>query len=465
MKWNHQDGTPVENRTWSVGPLSYTVGGIVVLFLFLLWGDFAWSMKERATGAVAALMIKSFGVSDLTYSLLMVSAPYFTNIFLMPIVSYRSDRHRGRMGRRIPYLLIFTPFVVVGLFGLAFTPMLAGALQDFIGVDRIAYPLCGLIVFAVFWMVLDLGTTITNAIFLALVNDVVPVSFLGRFLGAFRAVSLGTAILFNYFLMGSAETHSLAIFVGLGSLYGVGMFMMCWKVKEGEYPPPIDIPEEHKGIVSAVKAYFVECFSHPIYTWTIVAFTLCGVSVLGINIYGVFYAKSIGMSMALFGKCQALVSFISLFLSFVCGALSDRFHPIRTGMVSIALCMAIMLVGGFIATTVSVFATILVLNTIAIMSFNTFTLSLGLRLFPKTLYAQFNSAMQMVFGLVSMVLAPATGIFLDCIGNDYRYVFFIGSGFAAAGLVSLGFVFHYFKKLGGDEDYQPPQPRGEIRRH
>ena len=465
MRGNHKDRIPVSKRTWSAGTLSYTVGGIVVLFALLLWGDFAWSMKERATFPVAALMIKSFGVSDLTYSLLMVSAPYFTNIFLMPIVSYRSDRYRGKGGRRIPYLLTFTPFVVAGLFGLAFTPMLAGVLQNSIGVESISYRFCGLIVFTIFWMMLDLGTTMTNAIFMALVNDVVPGALLGRFLGAFRAVSLGTAIVFNYFLMGSAESRSLAIFAGLGVLYGVGMFVMCWKVKEGGYPPPVDVPEEHKRGIGVVKTYFVECFSHPIYIWTIAAFTLCGVSVLGINIYGVFYAKSIDMSMALFGKCQALISFVSVFLSFACGSLSDRFHPIRTGMASIALCMAIMLVGGFVAVTVPVFAAILVLNTIAIMSFNTFTLSLGPRLFPKALYAQFNSAMQMVFALVTMVLAPATGIFLDYMGNDYRHVFFIGSGFAAAGLVSLIFVLHYFKKLGGDENYQPPQPRGETRRH
>ncbi|MFA4943950.1 MAG: hypothetical protein WC789_04535 [Lentisphaeria bacterium] len=43
---------------WSVGTLSYTRGGLLALFGWLLWGDFAWSMKERAIGPVGQLLRK-----------------------------------------------------------------------------------------------------------------------------------------------------------------------------------------------------------------------------------------------------------------------------------------------------------------------------------------------------------------------------------------------------------------------
>ena len=104
-----------KRELYHCGTLTYTKIGLVSLFIWLLWGDFAWSMKERAVGMVAGLLVKSFGISDGLYSILIISIPNFTNIFLMPIVSYRSDRHRGRFGRRIPYLLMYTPPVLAGL--------------------------------------------------------------------------------------------------------------------------------------------------------------------------------------------------------------------------------------------------------------------------------------------------------------------------------------------------------------
>ena len=51
-----------KGRTWRNGTLVYTAGGLAVLFLWLMWGDFAYSMKDRATGTVAALMLKKFDV-------------------------------------------------------------------------------------------------------------------------------------------------------------------------------------------------------------------------------------------------------------------------------------------------------------------------------------------------------------------------------------------------------------------
>ena len=120
----HETAAP---RIWRVGTLTYTAGGIAALFCWLLWGDFAWSLKERAAASVATLMIKSFEVSDFVYGLIILTIPNITNIILVPIVSYRSDRHRGRWGRRIPYLWMTTPFVTAGMIGIGASPFLDGS--------------------------------------------------------------------------------------------------------------------------------------------------------------------------------------------------------------------------------------------------------------------------------------------------------------------------------------------------
>ena len=43
------DAAPAPQRKlWRVGTLTYAFGGLVILFSWLLWGDFAWSMRDRA---------------------------------------------------------------------------------------------------------------------------------------------------------------------------------------------------------------------------------------------------------------------------------------------------------------------------------------------------------------------------------------------------------------------------------
>ncbi len=447
-----------KGRTWRNGTLVYTAGGLAVLFLWLMWGDFAYSMKDRATGTVAALMLKKFDVSDFLFGIIMISFPNFTNIFLCPIVSYRSDRHRGRFGRRIPYLLLTTPFIVIGLAGLGFTPLLARLIRQAVGAEHISYNLTALLVFCFFWIILDFGTTLASAIFNALATDVVPTEFLGRFFAMFRAVSLGCAFLFNYFVMGYAETHALVIFLGLAALYGIGLFSICLKVKEGEYPPPEAETSGPPTVKSAVKTYFRECFSLPYYRWVIMASVVSGFSVVPFNIYGIFYAKSLNMDMDFYGKVSSLICLVSFVLSFFLGWFSDRFHPIRTGMVSMALQTVILFIGGRIATTESVFAWLFLVQGISIMSYNTLMASYAPRLFPREYFAQFNSAMMLINALASVIGAPLVGKFLDLTGNHYPHLFTIGGVIGLCGLGCFVMVYRGYQRYGGDSGYIAPAP-------
>ena len=55
---------------WHIGTLTYTTAGLVVLFCWLLWGDFAWSMKDRSVGSVVQLLLLKYGISDFLAGLL-----------------------------------------------------------------------------------------------------------------------------------------------------------------------------------------------------------------------------------------------------------------------------------------------------------------------------------------------------------------------------------------------------------
>ncbi len=457
-------GTAPQKKIWHAGTLTYTTAGVVLLFFWLLWGDFAWSMKERTVGQVATLLVKSFQIPDLWVSILIVSIPNFTNIFLMPIVSFRSDRHRGKYGRRIPYLLLYTPLVVGGLLGLSVTRQLGDWVQNTLGPEVISARTADLIAFSVFWLLLDLGTTMTNALFMALSNDVVPPKLIGRFVAMFRAVSLGCAVLFNFFLMEHAETHVTAIFASLAVLYGFGLILMCTMVKEGEYPPVAE-GEKRKGTLENMRTYFRECFALPYYRWVIGAYVVCVLSVLPINTFGLFYVKSLNISLETYGYMQTAGFLFAMITSYWLGALADRFHPIRVGMVTIGGLGLVLFIGGFLVNGPTSFCIVFVTHNLFIMSFNSLMASYGQRLFPRSLYAQFNSAMTMSYSLCMMAMAPMVGYALDTVetyfypdqpGKQYFLVFVVGGVFAFAGFFMLMMVLRYYKRYGGDQNYEAP---------
>ncbi len=227
-------------KIWRAGTLTYTTAGLITLFLWLLWGDFAWSMRDRSVGPMSQWYLNELGISDLLFGLLFSSFPALIGIVLVPIISVKSDRHRGRFGRRIPFLLVTSPIAALGMIGLALTPSLGTWVHGhFPGQSE---QTVALLCFGAFWAVFEIASITGLAIFGGLINDVVPEPLLGRFYGLFRAVSLIDGMIFNYWLMGKVPGHYTLILLVVGVFYGTAFLWVCFKVKEGTYPPPPPLP-------------------------------------------------------------------------------------------------------------------------------------------------------------------------------------------------------------------------------
>jgi len=444
---------PNQEVRWRVGTLTYTATGLVVLFSWLLWGDFAWNMKERSVIPVAQLMMKNYKASDFLVGLLIGSLPAALGLFLGPVLGVISDRHRGPRGRRIPFLLIPTPFAALSILGLAFTPAIGKSLDAILSASSPGYHNCVLIVFGFFWVIFEVATVVANSVLGGLINDVVPHSLIGRFFGLFRAVSLIAGIVFNFYLMGKAEDYYFWIFTGIGLLYGVGFTVMCLNVREGEYPPRQ--PKVHNPWAGFVT-YIRECYTNPFYIMIFVSFALAGLAFGPVNSFSLFYAKSIGMSTGSYGKYLALTYACSLVLSYPLGSLADRFHPLRISIVCMLLYAAVTLWGGIFARDTTTFAIAFVLHGVISGCYFTGWASLGQRLFPKARFAQFASAGGILAALTGMLLPPAVGAFLDWSGHIYRYTFTIGSILSLLAMAGFLIVYKGFKALGGMQSYQPP---------
>jgi MFS family permease len=444
-------------KTWQVGTLTYTTGGLAMVFAWLLLGDFSWNLKERAVTPVAQLMLRAFEAPDFLVGLLVGSLPAALGMIIGPIVSVRSDRYRSMLGRRIPFILLPTPFIVISMVALGYTPMLADWVDVSLGESSPGIPTIGLSLFILFWTAFEISSTVANVIFGALINDVVPHALIGRFFGLFRAVGLIAAIIFNYSIIGHAESHFLAIFVGAALIYGISFALMCLKVREGNYPPPPPSVSTGKAL-APIANYFRECYSLSFYRWLFAAATLGMLASAPINSFSVFYAKSLDMEMAAYGKCLALTYAISLVLSYPLGSLADRFHPLRLGL-GISIAYAITMSWAAIAVdSIDSFSVFFIIHGVATGAYFTATASLGQRLYPQMKFAQFASAWGITFGIGFVVTTPLIGIILDLTGHQYRLTFLASGGIAALSVFLFIRVYRMFMKLGGDLHYVPPEP-------
>ncbi len=450
-----------KTKTWKIGSLSYTKSALISLFLILLLGDFFWSMRDRSVGPVASWYLKHLEIPNLVFALILSSFPAALHLFLSPVVSYKSDRLRSKWGRRIPFLLVTTPIAAFGIIGMGLCPYLGPLLHQFLGASSPGEKIATVICFGLFWAAFELATVAAQAVFGGLINDVVPKELLGRFYGLFRAVSLIDGMIFNTWIIGKVDSWYTGIFCVVGLLYGVGFLWVCYKIKEGDYPPPppADPTKIHPvdSLVHATKIYFRECFTSSHYIWIFVMMTLAALCFQPINIFNIPYAKSMGMDMEYYGKCLAFSFFISLCLSYFLGWLADVFHPIRTGIVSLLAYAAICIWGSIYATNPKMYAIALVLHVVVSGCYFTTAATLGQRLFPHSKFAQFASAGGVLLSIGTMITGPALGSLIDATGNNYRYAYVIGGLLA---LIAAGAGFHVnsrFMKLGGPKHYHAPE--------
>jgi MFS family permease len=412
-------------RTWTVGTLAYTRGALAVLFVWLLWGDVAWWMRERSAQPMMQVLLKKFHASDFITGLCLITAPSLVWVVVGPVVGYWSDNHRGRWGRRIPFLLWTTPLVALAMAGLGMSPELGAILNRHCGGTAGTWDLSVLWVIGLCWALFEIGALSANAVFSALINDVVPRPLIGRFFGVFRAVSLATGIFFNARIIGHAEQHFRIIFLGIGLLYAAGLVLMCMKVKEGGYPPaPPPVPGNPVAV--AVRSYFRDCFTHPYYLWGIAFFAFGNLAFVPVNTYSLSAARSYGVSLERFGQYYVVMFVCSFVLAYPLGWLADRFHPVRVGVAAVATSALAGFASFLLLKDASTFGAALLAHGVIAGCFYTGTASLCQVIFPKLKFAQFTAAASMVNSLCQVLLGPVLGRFLDLTGNQYRFAFLAG---------------------------------------
>lgn len=453
------------------GTLVYTKAGLFALFFWMLWGDFCFTLMVTIWHSIMPLVLKSQGAPNVAIAIVTTTIPQAMNFVLNPIISTASDRYRSKRGRRIPFMLMATPFITLFLILLGFSQELGGLLHSWIGgsyfgltPSTVTIGLIAVLIVGFYFFDLFVGT-----VFWYLFNDVVPSAFMGRFLGLFRVIGTLAGALFNLFFFKYAESHTSTIFLGVALLYGTAFLLMCLNVKEGKYPPPDRMSEKKGFSLAMIGKYFKDTFSHRIFLLVYSYSALQGIG-LAISVFSVFMAFSIGLTKDDVGKVAGIGGIIAMLLMYPAGALLDRIGPLRIMLwAQVVLCIqnlvgCVYLFHDFPKdVTLWIYAVLTCVNMSALAINGAALLPMFMGVFPHEKFGQFCAANSMCAALGVAVFGIFAGAYLDVLkrlfshSEDY-YFRFVPAWFFFFSVLGYGvtcLVFWEWKKLGG-KNYRPP---------
>jgi len=486
---------PEPEKTYRAGTLVYTKAGLFLLFGCLLWGDFCYFMSEAVPG-IMPLKFKDLHCPEYLIGIVLATIPRAFGAVCNPIISFRSDRFRSRWGRRIPFIFVTMPFLVLSFIGIGYAPDIAGylharlpALSGYVhahphllalnlffkshGVmTSISKEVMIVIVLSVFLICFDFFNQFVSAVFWYLFNDVVPEELYGRFMSMFRMVIMLTGVLYNQFIFPHSLTHFREVFTGAGLLYLAGFSVMCLMVKEGEYPPPPENDGGRPGIVGSVKTYARECLSLPHY-WYFFLMSVAGSLGGACGIFNSIFQRDImGLTMTDIGHLGVAGALGCAVYVPIAGWLVDKYHPVRINLWGNLIWMCLqpmgliwlfwhasprqyfwfMIIQGFLSTW-----------PVAMMMQGA-GLPMMMKLLPKERFGQFCSCNAM-FGAVTGIISGGLGGLLI---SSLKHFFSERTAYCLAPIWGIFFtgistylmvrLHRSWKEYGGEETYVPPLP-------
>lgn len=456
-------------KLYHVGTLTYTRAALVNVFCWMLWGDLCLNVMESVIPRMVPLQLQKLGASDALIGILTGSIFSLMNWVMNPWISTWSDRHRSRLGRRIPFLLFPTPPLALFLTAVGFSSNIAGyigktspatasaiahvaahLLPDVSKLSGAAQLTIG--VFTVTLVLYKFFDLFPQCTYYYLFTDVIPQKLMGTFVCFFRLAATLGGVIFHEYILRYADTYPRMIYLGCALLYLLAFTLLSVMVKEGAYPPP---PPKMHHPVKKIGRWFGESFGNGFYWRCFLSSACFRWAFVPFNAFLILYAKKqLHMDPGQFGHAMALVMIVQLPILLFLGPLLDRFHPLRVGIFGYSAMAAASVIAFFFihdSRTFLVFA-LIEFATIAVIQSSLSTI--GPRLMPRQRYGQFCAANAMVVESGLLVLSWLCGEFLDRVGE--RYVHIWAAVFAMIGFFVLLNLFFAWKRHGGDENFVAP---------
>lgn len=506
-------GTPlvIEMKISKTGDAAYTVFGLLMLFAWLLWFDFCFSLMEGVLGSILQFKLNNeLHITAKMWMIFMTMLPAVMNFTLNPFFSIKSDRHRGPRGRRIPFLMYGTPMVcaVLALIGFgneiaawahaSLVPWIGSWLPTWLGradvletsKDMAAIWTFGILSLVFFIVNMPLATT-----FYYLFNDVVPQEHFVKFMAYMRVVGTAAGMIYSAYIFGfsdktgpldislgfwSYSTESIwypkVILVGAAAFYMLAGFVAYFKIREPHYPPPAPLAKGQSFLAktgNTVKTIVKECFSHRFY---ILIFVTMTVEFFGYLMSGFQnpMRKNLGMNLQTLGAIGAWGGAVSLVLTILTAGYGDRFRPVPLMVVAMVFLfmtapigMLFLIPGLSPEWYLGIQVAYMVVHIPIGIVLGLASGPLYMEIMPRERYGQFSAAGVMIRMVMANLLgALFAGWLMDKLrewhgGSDYcwRYTFVWNFVFQGALFICYYLLYRMWKRMGGKKGFKPPPVR------
>ena len=408
---------------------------------------------------VLPLTLKEMGTSNQLIGLIVGSVPAAMNMVMNPVLSTWSDKFRSRFGRRIPFLLFATPFVTLFLLLVGWGPEVLAFLGPRFPWLQDGGSFAAVLLICLFSVLFQFFSLIVGSVYCYLFPDVIPHHLMGRFMSFMQIVSLAGGWLFNKFLMGMVGDHAGWVYTIVGAVYLVVFLGMCLFVKEGSYPPPEKITGDKNGVLAktghALAVYARECFGHRFYILLFLGTALTQASTVCRGLFNALFAtKELGLTTGQFGEVMAAGSLVSIVVLLFSGYLMDKLHPLRVFTLSGVVVIFLNIYGYYYVTDYDTFYHVGVAIVIVYAVQGLAVIPMFAMLFPGGRYGQFSSANALINSLFLIAANWGGGWAVDRFG--YRFIFIWDFIFTCLATLLLALVWAQFLRLGGDRGFRSP---------
>lgn len=469
--------TTTSPTLYQCGTLRYTLGGLALAFIWFLLGAFCYSLTVAIVPALVPLKLKALHAADWQISTIMTAIGGIFNMTICPMVSFKSDRYRSKWGRRIPFILKTLPFFCLALALFAFGDEISAFVQKNVGLlAGIAPTTITIGVILVIMALYQFFFMFVGSVLWYIPNDITPPQFLARMNGLFSIVNTAAAAIFNYFIFRHAETHYREIMLGGAVVYAIGVGIMCFMLKEGEYPPLSEEDKRQSNGIAGVITFLKESFSHKFYWLRFGITAMTAISGL-IYVFGIFLSQEMGMSLTDIGNFNFVNGIASLIiaaiLTYFAAIFIDSWHPVRITLYGAFFVSCSMLVGCkylFLTFPVGVyFYSTLAVGMIGALlgaMLGTALCPAEMLMFPKSRYGQFCSAQALLRSASTTIFGVIAGLFLDGVkyffpetpNYAYRFGFLWEFGWTIPILIMSYYMYREWQALGGARGFKAPAP-------
>ncbi|MBP5300158.1 MAG: hypothetical protein J6Y80_02020 [Victivallales bacterium] len=324
--------------TYQCGTLTYTLPRLFSVFFWVVVGSAVVAVGTQLPGIMLPVQLKELGVSETSKVFILTTIGQVLNMTVCPYISVASDWHRGKWGRRIPYIFLSMPPIVLALVMFGLSNQIGNRLAAWTGMAPVTMTMLAIGLTMLLFQFFNMWV---NSVIWYIFNDIIPVKFYGAAMAAFKIGLTSGPALFHYFLFKYVATHPTALYLGIAILYAAGVTLFCLFVKEGEYPPLTEeqLAEKAKpwrerllGKFKGLGTFVKESFCGRIYIYRY-CFTICTACAGCAGIFSLYLNQEIGLTDDLIGRINGLAGVIVtvgiMVVSVLFAKIVDRWHPIR----------------------------------------------------------------------------------------------------------------------------------------